>query len=98
MEKQAYSQQLLRFQDTALMERLIKELPETFWMVEVSFPELFSATRAKVGDVILQCRAVDENFSADIVPLLLWLPGLIYFEGDSHITLLDNDHYSPLFG
>jgi hypothetical protein len=53
---------------------LEKSLPESFWMAELSAPELFSATRHKFGEFLI---AADRPFSNDLLSLLLAarLPG-----------------------
>jgi hypothetical protein len=50
-------------------------LPEEFWMVEVSSPELFSVTRRKFGEVILSPGSCDKIFNHKSF-LMLRLPGL----------------------
>ena len=94
VDKSTYLHHLPKSSSTTILERL-ESLPETFWVVEASFPELFSGTRAKVGDAVLSCR-LDENFSGKVDPILLCLPGLIYFHGDSEITPFGNDYHRPL--
>jgi hypothetical protein len=38
---------------TETIEMIHKGLPDQFWMVEASMPELFSASRKKFGEVII---------------------------------------------
>jgi hypothetical protein len=82
--------------NATVLNQLEHELPESFWVVEVSFPELYTATRAKVGDVVLSCHNLNEDFSGDVVPLLLRLPGFLYFEKVGQFKLFGDDYYSPL--
>ena len=90
IDRHSYLRQLQNIPDT-ITTRLVTNLPEVFWVVEVSFPELFSATRAKIGDVILICKNVRKDFSANIIPLFLRLPGFVYFEGEDQIIPFDCD-------
>jgi len=94
VDKSAYLHHLPKSSNKTALERL-NNLPETFWVVEASFPELFSGTRAKVGDAVLSCH-LHEDFSGKVTPILLRLPGLIYFNGDSEITAFGDDYHSPL--
>ena len=43
--------------DVIVLNQLESKLPESFWIVEVSIPELYTATRAKVGDIVLSCHS-----------------------------------------
>jgi hypothetical protein len=79
------------------IERLKRMLPETFWMVETSCSELFSATRAKFGEVLLTCENVDGNFNGVAKPLAIRLPGVIYFEEEKLPILTQINSYTPLY-
>lgn len=80
-------EQYIQFLQNYWLEEYIldrfKKLPEFFWMVEISCPELFSATRAKFGEILLSCNEVDINFAGTAKPLAFRLPGVVYFEGDT---------------
>ena len=78
-------------------DRIDQQLPETFWMVEVSCQELFSATRAKFGEVLLSCATVDAEFNGVAQPLAFRLPGVVHFEGNSLPTSTAITEYTPLF-
>ncbi len=78
-------------------DRIDQQLPETFWMVEVSCQELFSATRAKFGEVLLSCADVDEEFDGFARPLAFRLPGVVHVEGDDRPTVTAAAEYTPLF-
>jgi len=64
--------------DTDSKAEFEKSLPESFWMAELSAPELFSATRHKFGEFLI---AADRPFSNDLLSLLLAarLPGCAVF-------------------
>ena len=77
--------------------RINQQLPDSFWMVEVSCSELFSATRAKFGEVLLSCNTVKEDFDGIAQPLAFRLPGMVYFEGDLSPNATAVMGYTPLF-
>jgi hypothetical protein len=69
--------------DTTIIEFLSNEIPdEMLWMVELSVPELFSANRRKVGEVVLRAEiqaAPEKNLDSYIVARL---PGCFAFIED----------------
>jgi len=56
---------------------LESELPEYFWMVEASAPELFSATRRKFGEILIQSDAAAPKPLDWSLFILARLPALI---------------------
>ena len=80
----------------ANIERLLNILPDRFWMVEVSCPELFSASRSKFGEIFLACDTIDAQFNGHAYPIALRLPGLVYIENEQLPYLTNNTHYSDL--
>lgn len=58
-------------------EQRLAKLPERFWVVEFSLPELYTGNRSKLGEVIFD--AVNAPNSADLSSLLLALrvPGVL---------------------
>ena len=61
--------------ETDTVNRCHQSLPEEFWMVEVSSPELFSVTRRKFGEIILSPGSCGNAFDRGSF-LMLRLPGL----------------------
>ena len=59
-----------RFEES-LIVRLLRDLPDTFWMIEISCPDLFSSTRGKFGEVLLTYEIANENSGGSIKPLFL---------------------------
>jgi hypothetical protein len=52
-----------------------KTLPEHFWLIEISAPELFPMSRQKFGEIAFPPdRPVD---GSDVVPFFTRLPGVI---------------------
>ena len=81
--------------EESLINKLRENLPEFFWMVEVSCPELFSATRGKFGEVLLTYEKADENSGGTIKPLAMRLPGIVEFS-DSTANRTAIQFYTPL--
>jgi hypothetical protein len=59
-----------------------EKLPDEFWLVEISCPELFSATRAKIGDILLTIENDITLNTSSAKPLAYRLPNIVYFEND----------------
>jgi len=80
--------------ETSIINQCDQSLPENFWMVEVSCPELFSATRRKFGEVILSSDSCENAFDYTSF-LMLRLPGLFILKGCAgslqKVLLLDTD-------
>jgi hypothetical protein len=65
--------------DAQIISNYLREnLPEYFWMTEISCPELFSVSRSKFGEVLLTLD-VDSNLCGLPVPCFLRLPGIVLF-------------------
>jgi hypothetical protein len=61
--------------ESSIIDQCDQVLPDEFWMVEVSCPELFSVTRRKFGEVLLSPRSCERVFNYTSF-LMLRLPGL----------------------
>ena len=55
--------------DDKYLKLLDTHLSDRFWMVELSCRELFSATRAKFGEILLDVSDVDAWFDGKYIPL-----------------------------
>jgi hypothetical protein len=92
MEKGRYLEHLerVRGHDESRMKpaevSLFHPLPDRFWMVEFSFPPLFTGNHSKLGEVIVSVGKVATS-SADASILALRLPGLILI-GDERGMLI----------
>lgn len=65
--------------DKGLVSILSQHLKENFWVVEVSFPELFPANRRKLGEIVLRSD-VKPSPQRDFVSFVLArLPGSFLF-------------------
>jgi hypothetical protein len=86
VEKAVYAQHLASLRDKENFEideasrvRFLATLPERFWLIEFSAPELFPASRRKFGDIIV---APDAGAARNRSVLAARLPGfLLYREG-----------------
>lgn len=65
MKKSSYIKQLSQMEswegekiDKKMINMYNKFLPNSFWMVEVSIPELFSANRRKLGEILIRSDVV----------------------------------------
>lgn len=54
---------------------LLMNLPERFWVTELSLPDLFATNKRKLGDVIIRCDE-PENEDASSHMILAWTPQL----------------------
>ena len=81
--------------EESLISKLSHELPDTFWMVEISCPDLFSVTRGKFGEVLLTYENANENSGGDIKLLFLRLPGIVEFH-DNTADRTTVKFYTPL--
>ena len=68
--------------------RLELELPEYFWMVEVSATELFSASRRKFGEILIQSNAAAPKSLDWSLFILARLPALIVRLKDGGVEFL----------
>jgi len=98
-------EEIRAWDDASLEPEIVQKfrdyLPENFWMVEASAPELFNSSRRKFGEVLLPCdQPVPKTVNASAL-LGTRLPGLIYFRtpGQSQIDvrLTRFRGHAPLF-
>jgi hypothetical protein len=74
-----------------VLEQLNNDLPEWLWMVELSAPELFSATRRKFGEVILRADiSIPKPLDFSLL-LAIRLPGEIIQIDGTKIKYLDTE-------
>lgn len=82
VERSAYRKHLAELRDKdgydlepALADRLVERLPPHVWLVEVSAPELYPASRRKFGEVVLNAAP-----AAGVDPVLIFrMPGRALF-------------------
>jgi len=106
MEKEKYLRHLEKMRtwgdkglEPGLIQKIRARLPQTFWMVEASAPELFASSRRKLGEFLVQ----DKQSSAvpDLSMLLgVRLPGIVYLQPgalglEKETTQVDS--HTPLF-
>jgi hypothetical protein len=80
------------------IEKLRSTLPDTFWMIEASAPELFAVSREKFGEVLL---VTDKPKSSPLFSLVLSvrLPGVILFGGGDELNVEKTklEGHTPIF-
>lgn len=59
-----------------LKQRLESHLPDSFWLTEVTVPDLYTANKHKLGDVITKSDATPDEFVKGDGRIFCWLPGL----------------------
>jgi hypothetical protein len=69
--------------ESDIIERVTQKLPDNFWMVEASCPELFSVTRRKFGEVVLATEQCGDVFDSKAF-CLLRLPGLFIISDENN--------------
>lgn len=73
---------------------VLADLPETFWLVEVSIPELYTTNRMKLADVFVAKEG------DDIVAIGARYPGYLTMRENGYLMMYELpgvDHYYPLF-
>ncbi|MDD4891366.1 MAG: hypothetical protein PHU85_15705 [Phycisphaerae bacterium] len=64
------------FLPAPMKTRLLALLPDRFWVTEITLPDLYTANKHKLGDLITKAdSSVDEFLSGD-ARVFCWLPGL----------------------
>jgi hypothetical protein len=79
---------------------LFNDLPERFWMVEISLPQLYAGNRSKLGEVLID--ALSEPSADDFRTSLLALrvPSILVKRGDNGLLRwfpLSMRAHSPIF-
>jgi len=78
-------------------DKIDEYLPDTFWLTEISIPELYWVNRKKVGEIITDPKKFNRSREHGVI--FIHLPGLISFlENDEFITIniQDNRNYYDL--
>lgn len=73
-----------------------ENMPEHIWVSEITLPHLYTGNKHKLGDVIIDANATDEEHSAVESFELAWFPGFIYFGSDHQILPWDVRTHVPL--
>jgi len=68
------------------IELFNKNLPDSFWLVEISVPQLFPANERKLGDVVINAQIDIDIHNIYKHLLYVRLPGAYYMLGDSSTT------------
>lgn len=80
-------------------------MPEHIWVSEITLPHLYTGNKHKLGDVIIDANATDEEHSTVESFQLAWFPGFIYFGSDhqilpwgvrTHVPLIREEETVPL--
>lgn len=85
--------------EAAIIGRMESHLPERFWMIEASAPELFSASRRKFGELLLSATTPLPK-PLNITPLLAArLPGMVLLPQAGNLARLSTElqSHTPLF-
>lgn len=72
------------------IETIKTKLPATFWLVEASAPELFSASRRKFGEVLLNAQKVSTDSEGQDLWLAARLPGTILVREEKGFQAVDS--------
>ena len=90
---------------TPEIRQRFENMPEHIWVSEITLPHLYTGNKHKLGDVIIDANATDEEHSAVESFQLAWFPGFIYFGSDNqifswdvrtHVPLIREEETSPL--
>ena len=106
LKREEYLEALVRSESWAgermneqAISRLKDKLPEHFWMVELSAPELFAGTRHKFGEVLLACdQEIPEGNGLEIL-LAARVPGLVLWPEGDNLERVESgiENHVPLF-
>jgi hypothetical protein len=81
----------------AEIARLQACLPDRFWITELTVPNLYTANKRKLGDIISPASGSPQDFMTGAMTVFFWFPGLSWHEGSpallgwslfSHIPIL----------
>ena len=90
---------------TPEIRQRFENMPEHIWVSEITLPHLYTGNKHKLGDVIIDANATDEEHSAVESFELAWFPGFIYFGSDhqifpwnvhTHVPLIREEETIPL--
>jgi hypothetical protein len=77
--------------EPALVQKFQNHLPETFWMVEASAPELFATSRRKFGEILLSAQlSVPKPLNLSLL-LAARVPGLVMIRQQNNVPI-DQTH------
>ncbi len=65
----------------AEIARLHTCLPDRFWITEITVPNLYTANKRKLGDIISPASGSQHDFLAGAMTLFFWFPGLSWYNG-----------------
>lgn len=85
--------------DSLTVSTIGNQLPDTFWIVEASAPELFSASRRKFGEVLLNAETRSTDAAGQDLWLAARLPGTILLRGKTGFQAINSGTSShvPLY-
>lgn len=63
--------------DGSDVAKLQTELPDRFWITELSLPALYTANKSKLGDVVSRLDATGPEYMNSESIILAWLPGFV---------------------
>ena len=73
--------------EPALVQKFQNHLPETFWMVEASAPELFASSRRKFGEILLSAQLpVPKPLNLSLL-LAARVPGLVMIQQQNNVPI-----------
>ena len=73
--------------EPALVQKFQNHLPETFWMVEASAPELFATSRRKFGEILLSAQLpVPKPLNLSLL-LAARVPGLVMIRQQNNVPI-----------
>lgn len=99
--KQNYVHHILTYNSnlSSQQRHSLDNLPEYVWVTEISLPNLYSANKTKLGDVVIRANATQEELTKGDALCWAWLPGFVQLENTtnfekweivSHIPLIRN--------
>jgi len=101
--KQSYLEHIKEFAKesgvlTSQIERKFMNLPSSFWLTELSLPNVYTGNKHKLGEIIVHSDRAMEKFETEDLLILGWVPGSIYFRMDDSTEKWINEHVPIIRG
>lgn len=73
-----------------------ESLPEYIWITEISIPNLYTGNKHKLGDVLINAAATEQEAENYDCFILAWFPGFIRYGIERKFEPWNVDHHIPL--
>jgi hypothetical protein len=81
---------------TQAQQECLNSLPDRIWVSEISLPNIYTANKHKLGDVVLRTDMTGEEYLAGKSLAMAWFPGFIQLGNQLNIETWDIKTHVPL--